>query len=172
MAGNGSQGNEQCEYQREYLVELSIHSDEYFMGEALKQANMAFDEGEIPVGAVVVANKVIIARAYNQTEKLNDPTAHAEMLALTAATNYLGTKYLNECSLYVTLEPCGMCAGAIYWAQLGKLIYSAADDKRGFTVINPTMIHPKTELKRGPLEQESSELMTRFFQKLRDRKIK
>lgn len=151
---------------------LSIHSDEHFMQEALKQAHQAFEEGEVPVGAVVVANKVIIARAYNQTEKLNDPTAHAEMLALTAATNYLGTKYLNECTLYVTLEPCGMCAGAIYWAQLGKLVYAAKDEKRGFSAINPTMIHPKTELHQGPLEQEAGELMSTFFQGLRDRKIK
>lgn len=153
-------------------MELSIHSDEYFMGEALKQAKMAFEEGEIPVGAVVVANKKIIARAHNQTEKLNDPTAHAEMLALTAATNYLGTKYLNECSLYVTLEPCGMCAGGIYWAQLGNLIYSAKDEKRGFKAINPAMIHPKTELKQGPLEAESGALITMFFEKIRDRKIR
>lgn len=151
---------------------LSIHSDEHFMAEALKQARIAFDEGEIPVGAVVVANNIIIARAYNQTEKLNDPTAHAEMLALTAATNYLGTKYLNECSLYVTLEPCGMCAGAVYWAQLGKLIYAASDDQRGYTTINPSMIHPKTLLKKGPLEQEAGSLISRFFQILRDRKIK
>lgn len=151
---------------------LSIHSDEHFMGEALKQAEIAFDEGEIPVGAVVVANNVIIARAYNQTEKLNDPTAHAEMLALTAATNYLGTKYLNECSLYVTLEPCGMCAGAVYWAQLGKLIYAAGDDQRGFSTINPSMIHPKTVLKKGLLDQEAGSLISSFFQTLRDRKIK
>jgi len=151
---------------------LSIHSDEYFMGEALKQAKLAFDEDEIPVGAVVVANNKIIARAYNQTEKLSDPTAHAEMLALTAATNYLGTKYLNECTLFVTLEPCAMCAGALYWAQLGKLIYAAADQKRGFTAVNPNMLHPKTALSRGPLEKQSSRLISDFFKRIRDRKIK
>lgn len=151
---------------------LSIHSDEHFMGEALKQAQLAFEEDEIPVGAVVVANNKIIARAYNQTEKLSDPTAHAEMLALTAATNYLGTKYLNECTLFVTLEPCAMCAGALYWAQLGKLIYAAGDEKRGFTAVNPNMLHPKTELSRGPLEKESSLLVSDFFKRIRDRKIK
>jgi len=151
---------------------LSIHSDEHFMGEAMKQAQIAFEEGEIPVGAVVVANNVIIARAYNQTEKLNDPTAHAEMLALTAATHYLGTKYLNECTLYVTLEPCGMCAGALYWAQLGTLVYAAMDEKRGFSSINPSMIHPKTVLRKGPLEQEAGNFVSQFFEKIRDRKIK
>ncbi|MEL7002439.1 MAG: nucleoside deaminase [Bacteroidota bacterium] len=151
---------------------LSIHSDEHFMKEAMKQAHMAFEEGEIPVGAVVVANNVIIARAYNQTEKLNDPTAHAEMLALTAATHYLGTKYLSECTLYVTLEPCGMCAGALYWAQLGSLVYAADDEKRGFTSINPSMIHPKTIVKKGPLKEQAGDLVSQFFQKIRDRKIK
>ena len=148
-------------------MELSIHSDEHFMKEALKQAAIASEEGEIPVGAVVVANKTIIARAYNQTERLGDPTAHAEMLALTAATNYLGTKYLSDCSLYVTLEPCGMCAGALYWSQLGKLVYAAADDRRGFMTINPSMLHPKTEVKRGPFADEAGNMVTTFFQKLR-----
>lgn len=150
-------------------MELSVHSDDYFMGEALKQAHLAFEEGEIPVGAVVVANKKIIARAYNQTEKLSDATAHAEMLAVTAAANYLGTKYLTDCSLYVTLEPCGMCAGALYWSQLGKLVYGADDEKRGYTIINPGMIHPKTEVSKGLKAQEAGVLVTSFFQKLRDR---
>jgi len=149
-------------------MSLSIHSDEHFMKEALKLAKQAFEEGEIPVGAVIVANKQIIARAYNQTERLSDPTAHAEMLALTSATNYLGTKYLNECSLYVTLEPCGMCAGALYWSQLGKLIFSAEDDNRGFRKINPSMLHPKTEFTQGPLAEESGSLVTEFFKKLRN----
>lgn len=147
---------------------LSIYSDEHYMGEALKQAAMAAEEGEIPVGAVVVANKKIIARAYNQTEKLNDCTAHAEMLAITAASNYLGNRYLNECSLYVTLEPCGMCAGALYWSQIGKLVYAAADEKRGFVAINPQMIHPKTEVARGPFEAEASAMVSDFFRKLRN----
>jgi len=150
-------------------MELSIHSDQHFMKEALKLAQRAGEEGEIPIGAVVVANKQIIARAYNQTEKLNDPTAHAEMLALTSATNYLGTKYLNECSLYVTLEPCGMCAGALYWSQLGKLIYAAKDERRGFTSINPKLIHPKTEVVQGPFELEAGELVSNFFKQLRKR---
>ncbi|MTI22298.1 nucleoside deaminase [Fulvivirga sp. RKSG066] len=149
-------------------MSLTIHSDEHFMKEALKQARMAAEEGEIPIGAVVVANKQIIARAYNQTERLNDPTAHAEMLALTAATNYLGTKYLVDCSLYVTLEPCGMCAGALYWSQIGKLIYAARDEKRGFNFINPKLIHPKTEVVQGPYSTEAGQLVTDFFKKLRN----
>jgi len=147
---------------------LSIHSDEHFMREALKQAQQAGEDGEIPIGAVVVANKQIIARAYNQTERLNDPTAHAEMLALTSATNYLGTKYLNECSLYVTLEPCGMCAGAIYWSQLGKLVYAAKDEKRGYNHLNPKLVHPKTKVLQGPFAEEAGELVTSFFKKLRN----
>ncbi|MEP2772717.1 MAG: nucleoside deaminase [Fulvivirga sp.] len=146
---------------------LTIHSDEHYMKEALKLAERAGEEGEIPIGAVVVVNKQIIARAYNQTEKLSDPTAHAEMLALTSATNYLGTKYLNDCSLYVTLEPCGMCAGALYWSQLGKLVYAAKDENRGFNSINPKMVHPKTEIVEGPFATEAGQLVTDFFKKLR-----
>lgn len=146
---------------------LTIHSDEHFMREALKQAALAREEGEIPVGAVVVANNTIIARAYNQTERLNDPTAHAEMLALTSAANYLGTKYLSDCSLYVTLEPCGMCAGALYWGQLGKLVYAAADEKRGYTMLNPKLIHPRTKVVRGPFAEEAGALVTDFFKNLR-----
>ncbi|MDX1628673.1 MAG: nucleoside deaminase [Fulvivirga sp.] len=149
---------------------LSVQSDEHFMKEALKQARLAAEEGEIPVGAVVVANKQIIARAYNQTEKLNDPTAHAEMLALTSATNYLGTKYLADCSLYVTLEPCGMCAGALYWSQLGELIYAAVDEKRGYKQLNPKLIHPKTKVRQGPFVEEAGEMVTAFFKKMRQSK--
>ncbi|MBL3656591.1 nucleoside deaminase [Fulvivirga sediminis] len=148
---------------------LTIHSDEHYMREALKQAAIAAEQGEIPVGAVVVANNTIIARAYNQTEALGDPTAHAEMLALTSATNFLGTKYLSDCSLYVTLEPCGMCAGALYWSQLGKLVYAAADDKRGFMTINPAMLHPKTKIVRGPFAEEAGQIVTTFFKRLRDK---
>ena len=147
---------------------LSIHSDEHFMKEALKQAQLAYEQGEIPVGAVVVANNQIIAKAYNQTEILNDPTAHAEMLAITSACNYLGTKYLNDCSLYVTLEPCGMCGGALYWSQLGKLVYAAPDDKRGFTTLNKKIIHPKTQVSHGLMAAEAGALVSDFFQKLRD----
>lgn len=142
-------------------------SDEYFMGIALRQAEMAFEEGEIPVGAVVVCQERIIAKAYNQTERLNDVTAHAEMLALTAATQYLGAKYLKDCTLYVTLEPCLMCAGAIYWSQLGRLVFGASDDKRGFEKVKNSVIHPKTVLLRGVLQNESEELLHKFFKKLR-----
>ncbi len=147
---------------------LSIQSDEHYMKEAMKQALLADEAGEIPVGAIVVADHQIIARAHNQTEILNDPTAHAEMLAITAACNYLGTKYLNECTLYVTLEPCGMCGGALYWSQIGKLVYGASDEKRGFSYINRKLIHPKTEVSAGLMAAEAGELVKRFFQKLRD----
>ncbi|WP_377213988.1 nucleoside deaminase [Pseudarcicella hirudinis] len=137
------------------------------MGIALRQAEMAFEEGEIPVGAVVVCQERIIAKAYNQTERLNDVTAHAEMLALTAATQYLGAKYLKDCTLYVTLEPCLMCAGAIYWSQLGRLVFAASDDKRGFENVKQTVLHPKTILIKGVLQHESEELLRNFFKKLR-----
>ena len=147
---------------------LSIQSDEHYMKEAMKQALLADEAGGIPVGAIVVADHQIIARAHNQTEILNDPTAHAEMLAITAACNYLGTKYLNECTLYVTLEPCGMCGGALYWSQIGKLVYGASDEKRGFSYINRKLIHPKTEVSAGLMAAEAGELVKRFFQKLRD----
>ena len=148
---------------------LSVYSDEHFMKEALKQAQMAYDEGEIPVGAVVVCQNKIIARAYNQTERLNDVTAHAEMLAITAAANFLGGKYLNECTLYVTLEPCAMCGGALMWSQLGKLVFALEDEKRGYRKINPAMIHPKTEVSTGLLRQESKQLLDDFFAKLRSK---
>ena len=147
---------------------LSIHSDEHYMKEALKQALLAEEAGEIPVGAVVVANNQIIARSHNQTEILNDPTAHAEMLAITAACNYLGTKYLNECTLFVTLEPCGMCGGALYWSQIGKLVYAATDEKRGFSSLSNKIIHPKTEVHHGLMGEEAGALVTRFFKRLRE----
>jgi tRNA(adenine34) deaminase len=137
------------------------------MNEAFKQAKIAFEEGEVPVGAVVVAKNKVIARAYNQPEKLTDVTAHAEVLALTAAANYLGAKYLNECRLYVTLEPCPMCAGALYWAQLGELYLGAKDPKRGFRQCNPSMLHPKTKVTEGLMEKESEQLLLDFFQGLR-----
>ena len=146
---------------------LSIHSDDHFMGEAIKQAQMAFDEGEIPVGAVVVCNNRIIARAYNQTEKLTDVTAHAEILAITSAANNLGGKYLHDCTLYVTLEPCIMCAGALYWSQVSKVVIGASDDKRGFIRKGKDLLHPKTELVSGIREKESSELIQAFFKKIR-----
>lgn len=148
-------------------MSLTVYSDEHFMKEALKQAQMAFDEGEIPVGAVVVCQNKIIARAYNQTERLNDVTAHAEMLAITSAANFLGGKYLQDCTLYVTLEPCGMCAGALYWSQLTKLVYAQPDPKRGFSSINPNMVHPKTEINSGLMAESSKKLLDDFFSKLR-----
>lgn len=141
------------------------------MNEAFKQAKLAFEEGEVPVGAVVVAKNKVIARAYNQTEKLNDVTAHAEILAVTAATNYLGGKYLNECRLYVTLEPCPMCAGALYWAQLGELYLGAKDSKRGYRQCNTHMLHPKTKVAEGLLEKESEQLLFDFFQILRKKSL-
>ena len=148
-------------------MSLTVYSDEHFMKEALMQAQVAFDEGEIPVGAVVVCQNKIIARAYNQTERLNDVTAHAEMLAITSAANFLGGKYLQDCTLYVTLEPCGMCAGALYWSQLTKLVYAQHDPKRGFSSINPNMVHPKTEINSGLMAESSKKLLDDFFAKLR-----
>jgi tRNA(adenine34) deaminase len=147
---------------------LSVHSDAHYMNEALKQAKIAFEEGEVPVGAVVVANNQIIARAHNQTERLKDATAHAEMLALTAAEYHLGAKYLNECKLYVTLEPCVMCAGASYWTQIGTIVYGARDERRGYSVVNKAITHPKTIIKTGVLADECGQLMTDFFSKLRN----
>ena len=146
---------------------LTIHSDEHFMREALKEAQKAFIADEIPVGAVVVCNKQIIARAHNLTERLNDATAHAEMQAFTSAENYLGSKYLNECTLYVTLEPCVMCAGAAFWTQIGEVVYGAKDKKRGFTLLGKKILHPKTKVKFGILETECSEILKEFFRKNR-----
>jgi tRNA(adenine34) deaminase len=147
---------------------LTIHSDEHFMKEALRQAQLAWEDGEIPVGAVIVSKNKIIARAYNQTEKLNDVTAHAEMLAITAAANYLGTKFLNEYTLYVTLEPCAMCGGALYWAQLKRIVYGARDEKRGYSTLHTGIVHPKTEISGGLMATESTSLLTSFFKKLRE----
>ena len=138
------------------------------MQEALKEAQKAFDKDEVPVGAVVVADNKIIARAHNLTETLNDVTAHAEMQVITAAANFLGGKYLKECVLYVTLEPCAMCGGALMWSQLGKIVYGASDTKRGYTTIKAGLLHPKTRTVNGILEKECSELLKIFFQKKRD----
>lgn len=146
---------------------LSVFSDEYFMKEALKEAHKAFDEDEVPVGAIVVCDNKIIARAHNMTEKLNDVTAHAEMLAITSATNFLGGKYLNECTIYVTLEPCVMCAGALYWSQVKKIVYAASDEKRGFNSVGKNILHPKTEVVANTLSNESTELLTTFFKSKR-----
>ncbi len=138
------------------------------MNEALKEANMAYSKGEVPVGAVVVCNNQIIARAHNLTESLNDPTAHAEMQAITAATSYLGGKYLDQCALYVTLEPCAMCAGALFWSQLGTLVYGTNDPKRGYTLISESMLHPKTKVMKGVLKDSSAELLKLFFSEKRE----
>ncbi len=151
---------------------LSLYTDEYYMKEALKEAQKGLDEGEIPVGAVVVCQKQIIARAYNQTERLNDATAHAEMIALTSAFNHLGAKYLPDCSLYVTLEPCVMCAGASYWSQVKKVVYGASDIKRGFARLNENVLHPKTELKTGIMADESKRLLDMFFEEIRKKNNK
>ncbi|OQY04022.1 MAG: tRNA-specific adenosine deaminase [Bacteroidetes bacterium 4572_117] len=140
-----------------------IFSDEYFMKEALKEADKALDANEIPIGAVIVSKNRVIARGHNLTERLNDPTAHAEMQAFTAATEFLGAKYLNECVLYVTLEPCAMCAGAAYWSQIGKIVYGAADEKRGYKKFNASIIHPKTIVVAGVMENECSSLISGFF---------
>lgn len=141
---------------------LNPFDDVYYMKRALQEAETAFEKNEVPIGAVVVINKKIIARAHNLTETLNDVTAHAEMQAFTAASDFLGGKYLKECTLYVTLEPCQMCAGASYWAQLGKIVYGAKDEQRGFEHYK-TRLHPKTKVIGGILEDECSELLTRFF---------
>ena len=146
---------------------IDLFDDEYFMKRALAEAEQAFSEGEIPIGALVVCRNQIIARAHNLTEMLNDVTAHAEMQAITAAANLLGGKYLNECVLYVTVEPCVMCAGALGWAQIGKVVYGASDEKRGFRRYAPGALHPKTEVVSGVLENECSELMKAFFQNRR-----
>lgn len=141
--------------------------DEYFMKQALAEANLASADGEVPVGAVVVCNGRIIARAHNLTETLNDVTAHAEMQAITAAANILGGKYLTDCSLYVTLEPCVMCAGAIGWSQLSRLVYGASDEKRGFSRFAPDALHPKTSVVSGILEEECAMIVRDFFKKRR-----
>lgn len=146
---------------------MSPFNDEYFMKQALMEARIAAEEGEVPVGAVVVCRDRILARAHNQTERLKDPTAHAEMLAITAAVNVLGAKYLVGCTLYVTVEPCVMCAGAIGWSQLSSLIYGAGDEKRGFRKYAPHALHPKTVVKNGVMEQECADQMLQFFKQRR-----
>ena len=142
---------------------MTTDSDIKYMKQALAEAQKAYAKGEIPIGAIVVCNDTIIARCHNLTETLNDVTAHAEMQAITAAATAIGGKYLNDCTLYVTVEPCPMCAGAIAWSQLGKLVYGAADDKRGYRKYAPDVLHPKTEVIQGVCADESTELMKRFF---------
>ena len=142
-------------------------SDQYFMKQAFEEAKKALEKNEVPVGAVVVCNKQIIARTHNLTETLNDATAHAEMLAITAATEYLGGKYLKNCTLYVTLEPCPMCAGAMSWAQIGRVVFASKDEKRGYSLYQPNLLHPKTEITYGIMADEASELMVSFFKEKR-----
>jgi tRNA(adenine34) deaminase len=142
---------------------LDIFTDDYFMKEALKEAYRAKEEGEVPVGAVVVAGKQVIARAHNQTEVLGDVTAHAEMLAITAAANALGSKYLEDCTVYVTLEPCPMCAGALAWARPSRVVYGASDDKRGFMKYGKELIHGKTVLEYGVMHDACVQLLQEFF---------
>lgn len=144
-------------------MSLNIFNDAYFIGEALKEAQKAFEADEVPVGAVVVCEQVIIARAHNLTQQLNDVTAHAEMQAFTAAADYLGGKYLNHCTLYVTLEPCVMCAGASQWTQIGKIVVGAMDDKKGFTRYSENILHPKTQMITGIREEECAALLKTFF---------
>lgn len=147
----------------------NILSDEYFMKAALREAEEARSKDEVPVGAVVVSNNRIIARAHNMTETLNDPTAHAEMQAITAASSYVGGKYLTDCTVYITLEPCAMCAGALYWSQPGRIVYGASDKKRGFTKTCSNILHPSTSLTKGILESKCSALLIAFFEEKRRR---
>jgi tRNA(adenine34) deaminase len=142
---------------------MELFTDEFFMKKALQEAQKAFEKDEIPVGAVIVANKQTIAKAHNQTEQLKDVTAHAEMLAITAASDYLDAKYLSGCTLYVTLEPCPMCASALAWAKIDKIVIGAADEKKGFSLLDEKLLHPKTIIQRGVLAEESKALLQNFF---------
>ncbi|WP_027418680.1 nucleoside deaminase [Crocinitomix catalasitica] len=144
---------------------IEVYTDEYFMREALKEAEIAYDKGEVPVGAVIVLNKTIIARTHNLTEQLTDVTAHAEMQAITSASEYLGAKYLKKCTLYVTLEPCGMCCGALAWSQIDRIVYAATDERKKF--MNENVYHPKTVVEHGLLAEQASKLVKDFFQQKR-----
>jgi len=149
------------------IFTTDMANDEFFMKEALKEAQKAFEKDEVPVGAVIVHNNKIIARAHNLTETLNDVTAHAEMQAFTAAANNIGGKYLTDCTLYVTLEPCVMCAGAAFWSQISRVVYGATDCKRGYSIIESPLLHPKTEVLKGVLENDCAMLLKEFFKKKR-----
>ena len=148
---------------------MSIYSDEHFMNQALQQAQEAFDEGEIPVGAVVVCENKIIAKDHNRVERLNDATAHAEMLAITAAQNYLGSKYLSDCTLFVTLEPCIMCGGGVFWTQMGRVVIGALDKERGYSTYDRNVLHPKTEVKQGVMAEECEQIIKDFFRRMRNK---
>lgn len=145
----------------------NILNDDYYMRQALNEARQAFDKGEVPIGAIVVCKGRIIARGHNLTETLNDVTAHAEMQAITAAANVLGGKYLTDCILYVTIEPCPMCAGGLLWSQISKIVYGAKDEKKGYSVFSPSILHPKTEVVSGVMEDECASLMKEFFKQKR-----
>lgn len=149
-----------------FAIMINPFTDEYFMKKALQEAEMAYEKGEIPVGAIIVVADKVIARSHNLTELLNDVTAHAEMQSITAAANFLGGKYLKDCTLYVTLEPCQMCAGALYWSQISKIVFGARDEQRGFMVMG-TKLHPKTTVVSGVMANEAAELMKRFFMERR-----
>ena len=142
-------------------------TDELYMREALREADAARSDGEVPIGAVIVAKGRIIGRGHNMTERLHDTTAHAEMIALTAATEAMGGKYLNDCTLYVTVEPCPMCAAALNWAQVGRIVYGAADPKRGYSLYTPSLLHPRTEVTAGILSETCGKLMLDFFREKR-----
>lgn len=144
-----------------------MEDNEKYMKEALRQAAQAEAEGEVPIGAVITCRGRIIGKGHNMTERLNDPTAHAEMIAITAATEAMGGKYLNDCTLYVTVEPCPMCAGALAWSQIGRVVYGASDPKRGFSMFSPSLMHPKTEVVSGVLAEECGSMVTEFFRKKR-----
>ncbi len=146
---------------------MELYSDDYFMNEALKEAQLAVDDDEVPIGAVIVNNNRIIGRGHNMVEKLNDVTAHAEIIAITAASEFFRNKYLNGSTIYVTIEPCMMCAAAIGWAQIPKLVYGAGDPKKGFTTISTKVLHPKTKVISGVLKKECSHLLTNFFKQKR-----
>jgi len=148
-------------------MEFSVFSDESYMREALKEAHAAFEKDEVPVGAVIVCDREIVAKAHNLTETLNDVTAHAEMQALTAAMNQIGSKYLTGCTLYITLEPCVMCAGAMQWAQIDRLVYGAADEKRGYRQVSGNILHPRTKITKQILSKESKTLLEEFFRNKR-----
>lgn len=142
---------------------LTVFSDEYFMNQAIKEAEKALEAGEVPVGAVIVCRNQIIARAHNQTQLLNDVTAHAEIMAITTASSYLGGKYLNDCTMFVTLEPCIMCAGALYWSQIDRVVYGASDEKRGFMRYGKELLHPTTKLEYGIKHDECGDIIKSFF---------
>jgi tRNA(adenine34) deaminase len=146
---------------------METFSDEYFMRMALNEAQQAYDADEVPIGAIIVSDNRIIGRGHNLTERLNDVTAHAEMQAITAAANFLGAKYLIDCTLYVTIEPCPMCAGALYWSQISRVVIGAKDIKKGFSTLQNHLLHPKTEYSFGVMQEECSALMTNFFNEIR-----